>query len=71
LHKPSADHLKFLQSKSERILTVSCNDETKRHNYLEALKQQLLELLLRFHRHAVAYRRFTAAGGLAVFSGSY
>ena len=44
LHKPSADHLKFLQSKSERILTVSCNDETKRHNYLEALKQQLLEV---------------------------
>jgi [FeFe] hydrogenase H-cluster maturation GTPase HydF len=44
LHKPSADHLKFLQSKSERILTVSCSDETKRQNYLEALKQQLLEV---------------------------
>ncbi|HAR50221.1 ATP-binding protein [Smithella sp. SCADC] len=44
LHKPSPDHLKFLQSKSERILTVSCNDETKRQNYLEALKQQLLEV---------------------------
>ena len=44
LHKPSADHLKFLQSKSERILTVSCNDETKRQNYLDALKQQLLEV---------------------------
>lgn len=44
LHKPSPDHLKFLQSKSDRILTVSCNDETKRQNYLEALKQQLLEV---------------------------
>ena len=44
LHKPSSDHLKFLQSKSERILTVSCNDETKRQNYLEALKLQLLEV---------------------------
>ena len=44
LLKPSPEHLKFLQSKSEWILTVSCNDETKRHNYLEALKQQLLEV---------------------------
>jgi [FeFe] hydrogenase H-cluster maturation GTPase HydF len=44
LHKPSPDHLKFLQSKSEHILTVSCSDETKRQNYLEALKQQLLEV---------------------------
>ncbi len=41
---PSAEHLKFLQSKSGWILTVSCNDETKRQNYLEALKQQLLEV---------------------------
>jgi len=44
LHQPSPDHLKLLQSKSNRILTVSCNDETKRQNYLEALKQQLLEV---------------------------
>jgi [FeFe] hydrogenase H-cluster maturation GTPase HydF len=44
LHKPSPDHLNFLQSKSDRILTVSCNDETKRQNYLNALKQQLLEI---------------------------
>jgi [FeFe] hydrogenase H-cluster maturation GTPase HydF len=43
LRKPSSDHLKFLQSKSGWILTVSCNDETKRQNYLDALKQQLLE----------------------------
>ena len=44
LLKPSTEHLKFLQSKSGWILTVSCNDETKRQNYLEALKQQLLEV---------------------------
>ena len=44
LRKPSSDHLKFLQQKTERILTVSCNDETKRQNYLDALKQQLLEV---------------------------
>lgn len=44
LRKPSSDHLKLLQSKSDRILTVSCNDETMRQNYLEALKQQLLEV---------------------------
>jgi [FeFe] hydrogenase H-cluster maturation GTPase HydF len=44
LRNPSADHLKFMQSKSERILTVSCNDETKRQNYLDTLKQQLLEV---------------------------
>ena len=44
LRKPSPDHLKFLQQKLGRILTVSCNDQTKRHNYLEALKQQLLEV---------------------------
>ena len=33
LHQPSSDHLKFLQSKSDRILTVSCSDETRRQNY--------------------------------------
>jgi [FeFe] hydrogenase H-cluster maturation GTPase HydF len=44
LHQPSPDHLKFLQSKSDRILTVSCSDETMRQNYLDALKQQLLEV---------------------------
>lgn len=44
LHKPSPDHLNFLQSKSDRILTVSCSDQTKRQNYLEALKQQLMEV---------------------------
>ena len=43
LQKPSSDHLKFLQSKSGWIITVSCNDETKRQNYLDTLKQQLLE----------------------------
>jgi len=44
LQKPSPEHLKFLQTKSGWILTVSCLDETRRHNYLEALKQQLLEV---------------------------
>lgn len=44
LRQPSPDHLQFLQSKSGRILTVSCIDETRRRNYLEALKQQLLEV---------------------------
>jgi [FeFe] hydrogenase H-cluster maturation GTPase HydF len=44
LHQPSPDHLKFLQSKSGHIMTVSCNDETKRQNYLETLKQHLMEV---------------------------
>ncbi len=44
LREPSPDHLIFLRSKSGWILTVSCSDETKRQNYLEALKQQLLEV---------------------------
>jgi len=44
LRTPSSDHLNFLRSKSGWILTVSCNDETKRGNYLEAFKQQLLEV---------------------------
>ena len=44
LQKPSPEYLKFLQSKSGWVLTVSCIDETKRQNYLEALKQQLLEV---------------------------
>jgi [FeFe] hydrogenase H-cluster maturation GTPase HydF len=44
LRKPSPDHLKFLQSKSERVLTVSCSDQSQRQNYLDSLKQQLLEV---------------------------
>ena len=44
LRKPTTDHLKFLQSKSARILTVSCSDQSQRQNYLDALKQQLLEV---------------------------
>ncbi|MEI6609544.1 MAG: [FeFe] hydrogenase H-cluster maturation GTPase HydF [Deltaproteobacteria bacterium] len=44
LRKPSPDHLKFLQSKSARNLTVSCSDQSQRQNYLDALKQQLLEV---------------------------
>ena len=44
LRKPSPDHLKFLQSKPERVLTVSCSDQSQRQNYLDSLKQQLLEV---------------------------
>ncbi|HNY50972.1 MAG TPA: [FeFe] hydrogenase H-cluster maturation GTPase HydF [Smithella sp.] len=42
LNQPSDDHLKFLGQKSNWILTVSCNDESKRQSYLENLKIQLL-----------------------------
>ncbi len=44
LRKPSSDHLIFLQSKSERTLTVSCSDQSQRQNYLDSLKQHLLEV---------------------------
>jgi [FeFe] hydrogenase H-cluster maturation GTPase HydF len=44
LLNPSSDYLKLLQSKAERILTVSCSDQTKRRNYLEDLKRQLMEV---------------------------
>ncbi len=44
LRSPSPDHLKLLQAKSGWILTVSCTDETKRQNYLAALKHQLLKV---------------------------
>jgi [FeFe] hydrogenase H-cluster maturation GTPase HydF len=44
LHQPSPDHLQFLQSKSDRILTVSCRDENMRQHCLETLKQHLLEV---------------------------
>lgn len=43
LRQPSAGYLKLLSQKSSRILTVSCNDESKRQSYLENLKKQLLE----------------------------
>ncbi len=43
LHQPSDDYWKVLRRKSSRILTVSCNDETKRQDYLQALKKELLE----------------------------
>jgi [FeFe] hydrogenase H-cluster maturation GTPase HydF len=44
LRQPSGDHLNFLRQKSNWIMTVSCNDETKRQSYLEDLKKQLLEV---------------------------
>lgn len=67
LLKPSAEHLKFLQSKSGWILTVSCNDETKRQNYLEALKHQLLEVApANFVGNPSLIGDLLPAGGLAV-----
>ncbi|MEN6423136.1 MAG: [FeFe] hydrogenase H-cluster maturation GTPase HydF [Smithella sp.] len=44
LQQPSAEHIEFVHRKSKRILTVSCNDETKRNSYLEDLKKMLLEV---------------------------
>lgn len=67
LQKPSPEHLKFLQSKSGWILTVSCIDETKRRNYLEALKQQLLEVApADFGGNPSLISDLLPAGGLAV-----
>ncbi len=43
LRKPSSEHLNFLQSRG-LILTVSCNDPTRREHYLTTLKEQLLEI---------------------------
>ena len=43
LHQPSDDYWKVLSRKSGRILTVSCNDETKRQDYLQALKKELIK----------------------------
>lgn len=44
LQQPSTEHIEFVHRKSKRILTVSCNDETKRNSYLEDLKKMLLEV---------------------------
>lgn len=43
LHKPSPEHLTFLQSRG-LILAVSCNDPTQREHYITTLKEQLLEV---------------------------
>lgn len=43
LRKPSPDWMNMLTRKAGPVLTVSCNDETGRQAYLDALKQQLLE----------------------------
>lgn len=43
LHKPSPEHLNFLQSRG-LILAVSCNDPGRREHYLDILKEQLLEV---------------------------
>jgi len=44
LHRPSADHLQFLENRTGRVLTVSCSDPVQRQHYLEDLKQQLTEV---------------------------
>jgi len=43
LRKPAPDWMNMLTRKAGPVLTVSCNDETGRQAYLDALKQQLLE----------------------------
>jgi len=43
LRQPSPDWMNMLTRKAGPVLTVSCNDETGRQAYLDALKQQLLE----------------------------
>lgn len=44
LKHPSADHLQFLERKTDRVLTVSCSDPVQRQHYLENLKQHLMEV---------------------------
>ncbi|MRR15111.1 MAG: [FeFe] hydrogenase H-cluster maturation GTPase HydF, partial [Deltaproteobacteria bacterium] len=44
LRKPSPEHLNFLQSKG-LVLAVSCQDPARRDHYLNALKEQLLEVV--------------------------
>ncbi|HQN71722.1 MAG TPA: [FeFe] hydrogenase H-cluster maturation GTPase HydF [Smithella sp.] len=43
LRQPAPDWMNMLTRKAGPVLTVSCNDETGRQAYLDALKQQLLE----------------------------
>ncbi|MFA5321598.1 MAG: [FeFe] hydrogenase H-cluster maturation GTPase HydF [Smithella sp.] len=45
LSAPSSEYLEFIKQKTGRSLTVSCSDETGRQNYLDTLKQQLLEII--------------------------
>lgn len=44
VQSPSPDYLKFLEQKTDRVLTVSCIDQLQRQNYLDILKRQLLEV---------------------------
>ncbi len=44
VQSPSPDYLKFLEQKTDRVLTVSCIDQIQRQNYLNLLKRQLLEV---------------------------
>jgi [FeFe] hydrogenase H-cluster maturation GTPase HydF len=44
LRLPSAEHLKLLEQKTERLITVSSRDPIRRQKYLKELKRQLLEV---------------------------
>ena len=66
LQKPAPEHLNFLQSKG-LILAVSCYDEAQREHYLEALKEQLLEVApADFAQTPSLIGDLLPAGGLAV-----
>jgi len=44
LHRPSANHLRFLEKKTGKFLAVTCSDPFQRQSYLENLKQQLMNV---------------------------
>lgn len=44
IQRPSDDHLRFLETKTGRVLSVSCDNALQRQLYLEALKKQLMEV---------------------------
>ncbi len=44
VQSPSAGHLRNLAQKTGRVLSVSCNDPAQRQNYLEELKQHLMDV---------------------------
>ena len=69
LRQPSVDHLEFLHRKSEKILTVSCQDKKKRQHYLEHLKKHLMEVIpADFIETPSLIGDLLPPGGLAVWS---
>lgn len=44
IQKPSDNYIQFLAGKTGHVLTVSCNDPVHRQNYLETLKQKLIDV---------------------------